>query len=181
MRTWYDCSGTHPCPQQAHSIGAEWPEWSGRESDRDRWGEIIEVRRIDSSLNVRVCGRRWEAETESGKEMDAESKWVSQSIKSTMHSLPLLSVHPSLPPSSRCIYKTLLALAAASRNHPERYTSSNQLYFMQRRQSLSKSHWHVSRLWGICLGQNKTWNTWANRKGKEYLFKQLISIQPGST
>lgn len=40
MRTWYDCCGTaetraHLCPQQAYSVRREWPEWSGRKSDRD--------------------------------------------------------------------------------------------------------------------------------------------------
>lgn len=131
MRTWYDCCGTHSCPQQAYSIGTEWPEWSGRESDRDRYGEIIEVRRTDSSLNVRVCGRRWDAETESGKEMDAESKWVSQSIKSTMLSLSLLSIHPWLPPSSNHTYKHCKHRRCCY-NHPERCMPSNQFNFMQR-------------------------------------------------
>lgn len=74
MRTWYDCCGTQLCPQHSYSIGTEWPELSSRASDRDTEGgrEIMEVRRIDSSLNVRVCGRIWDAATKSGKEIDAQ-------------------------------------------------------------------------------------------------------------
>lgn len=75
MRTWYDCWGTgdthtHLCLQQVYSIGRECPEWSGRESGRDRYREIMGVRRIDSSLYVRACGRRWDAKTQCGKKRD---------------------------------------------------------------------------------------------------------------
>lgn len=54
-------------PQKAHAVGRDGPEWSGEASDRDRWGEKLGVRRTDSSLNVRACGRRWDIEPESGE------------------------------------------------------------------------------------------------------------------
>lgn len=71
------------------------PEWSGEASNWDRWGKMLWVRRIDSSLNVRPCGRRWDTEAGSGKE-----RWKHKITCQAVNSHPsifFLSSHSCYP------------------------------------------------------------------------------------